>query len=166
MWGDIEQYFRSSPKRREVASLFLMLGLSCNEDLKVYCQEIEVPIKKIADMLGIDRRVVTDTVRDIMANDKMRNVFTNLKPRAFLRDAASALNYGVVEIEASSETVGIVAGVSALIAEEGISIQQAVADDPILFPEPKLTIVTDKKIPPHVFEKILKVNGVKKVSIY
>ncbi|MHC1604670.1 MAG: hypothetical protein ACXQTP_01680 [Candidatus Methanofastidiosia archaeon] len=166
MWKEIEHHFKSSPKRKEVASLFLMLGLSCNEDLKVYCQNIEVPVKKIADMLKMDRRVISETIKDIIAHDKLRSVFTKLEPRAFLRDAAAALDWGVIEIEASSETVGIIAGVSTLIAEEEISIRQAVADDPNLFPQPKLTIVTEKKIPPRLFEKILKIKGVKKVTIY
>ncbi|RZN45374.1 amino acid-binding protein [archaeon] len=166
MWKDIEQHFKSSPKRREVASLLLMLGLSCNDELKVFCQDIEVPVKKIADTLGIDRRVITETVRDIMADEKLRGVFSELKPRAFLRDAASALDLGVVEIEAVPETVGIVAGVSSIIASEGLSIRQVVADDPDLFPSPKLTIVTDRKMPPYLLEKILKIHGVRKVSIY
>jgi hypothetical protein len=166
MWKDIEQYFRSSPKRREVASHMLMLGLSCNDELKVFCQDIEVPVKKIADTLGIDRRVITETIRDIMADDTLRGVFTELNPRAFLRDAAGALDLGVVEIEAVSETVGIVAGVSSIIAAEGLSIRQVVADDPDLFPSPKLTIITDRKMPPHLLEKILKIQGVRKVSIY
>ena len=165
MWKDIDECFSSS-KRKEIATLFLILGLSCKDDNKVYCQDIEVPIKKIADSMGIDRRVVHGTVKDILAHERLRQVFKGLKPRAFLRDSAAALNWGVIEIEASSETVGIVAGVSTLIAGEGISIRQVVADDPNLFSQPKLTIVTEQKIPPHLYEKILDVEGVVKVSIY
>ncbi|HPR42264.1 MAG TPA: hypothetical protein PK718_06950 [Candidatus Methanofastidiosa archaeon] len=165
MWKDMEECFSSS-KRKEIATLFLILGLSCRDDRKVYCQDIEVPIKKIADSMGIDRRVVNETVKDILANDRLRQVFGGLKPRAFLRDSAAAMDWGVIEIEASSETVGIVAGVSSIIADEGISIRQVVADDPNLFPQPKLTVVTEQKIPPQLYEKILAVKGVKKVSIY
>lgn len=166
MWDYIEECFRSSPKRKEIASLFLVLGLSCRDDNKVYCQDIEVPVKKIADSIGIDRRVVNETVKDIMSHEKLRHVFGGLKPRAFLRDSAAALDWGVIEIEACSETVGIVAGVASLIAGENISIRQVVADDPNLFPQPKLTIVTEQKIPSELFERILEIEGVLKVSIY
>jgi len=165
MWEDLEVHFSSS-KRKEIATLFLILGLSCRDDNKVYCQDIEVPIKKIADSMGIDRRVVHETVKDILSNERLKQIFAGLKPRAFLRDSATAMNWGVIEIEACPETVGIVAGVSTLIANEGLSIRQVVADDPNLFPQPKLTIVTEQKIPPHLYEKILDVDGVIKVSIY
>ena len=166
MWNDITYYFKSSPKRLEVASLFLLLGLSVKDTGKVYCQDIEVPQKKIADTLGLDRRVVTETVKDILAQDTLRAVFSALQPRAFFRDAAPSMGWGVVEIEASSESVGIVAGVAALVAQENISIRQVVADDPSLNPQPKLTLITEQKIPPRLLEEILKVRGVRKVSIY
>ncbi|MBN1786376.1 MAG: amino acid-binding protein, partial [Candidatus Methanofastidiosa archaeon] len=100
MWDDIEECFKSSPKRKEIASLFLVLGLSCRDDNKVYCQDIEVPTKKIADSMGIDRRVVHETVKDILGNERLRRIFTGLKPRAFLRDSAAALDWGVIEIDA------------------------------------------------------------------
>jgi len=166
MWKDIERYFKSSPKRREVASLFLMLGLSVRGDGKVYCLDIEVPHTKIADTLGIDRRVIRETITDILEDNHLRGVFSALQPRAFMRDAAGALGWGVIEVEASSESVGIVANVATIIAAENISIRQVVADDPLLYPAPKLTIVTEQKIPPHLLEDILRVPGVRKVSIY
>ncbi len=166
MWNDITYYFKSSPKRREVASLFLRLGLSVRENGKVYCQDIEVPQKKIADTLGLDRRVVNEAVRDILSHDTLKAVFSALQPRAFFRDAALPMGWGVVEIEASSENVGIVAGVAALVAQENISIRQVVADDPSLNPQPKLTLITEQKIPSRLLEEILKVRGVRKVSIY
>jgi len=166
MWDEMERLFRSSPRRMDVASRLLMLGLSCNDDLRIFCEDIEVPVKKMADTMGVDRRVVTATIEDLMGNATLRPVFLSLRPRAFLRDAAKAIDWGVVEVEASPETVGIVAAISSIIAEYGLSIRQVVADDPNLYPAPKLTIITGERIPPELLELFLGVKGVKKISIY
>jgi len=53
-----------------------------------------------------------------------------------------------------------------LIAQEGIAIRQAVADDPDLTPEPKLTLVVEKEPSGEILQKILKIPGVVKVSTY
>jgi predicted regulator of amino acid metabolism with ACT domain len=39
-------------------------------------------------------------------------------------------------------------------------------DDPELSPEPKLTLIVEKKIPGELISKLLKITGVAKVSVY
>jgi len=63
-------------------------------------------------------------------------------------------------------TVGILAGLSTIIAAARISIRQALVDDPELDPEPRLTLVTEKKIAGDLIPRILEVKGVEKVSVY
>jgi len=73
----------------------------------------------------------------------------------------------VVEITPEDpKIVGILANAASIIAEEGISIRQALTDDPELSPEPKLTLIADRKIPGSMIPKFLKVKGVAKVSVY
>jgi predicted regulator of amino acid metabolism with ACT domain len=61
---------------------------------------------------------------------------------------------------------GILAGAAQAIARRGISIRQAVADDPDLHPEPKLTIITEKPIPGDIIPELLRIEGVNKVVVY
>jgi len=39
-------------------------------------------------------------------------------------------------------------------------------DDPELSPEPKLSLIVEKKIPGELIPKFLKINGVVKISVY
>ncbi len=166
MWNKVERYFGNHPIRKKVAALFLMYGLSIKDNEKVYCNEVEISYTSIARALDIDRRVVKETVRMILKNEELSSVFKNLSSVAFYNEVAKRMHFGVVEIYAEASTIGIVAKVSAMISQENISIRQIVADDPTLFPEPKLTIITEKKVPGELLDHFLNVEGVKRVSIY
>ncbi|HDN81876.1 MAG: regulator [Methanomicrobia archaeon] len=166
MWNKVERYFDNLPIRKKVAALFLTYGLSIKEDEKIYCNEVEVSYTSIARAVGVDRRVVKETVRMILRNEELSTVFKNLSSVAFYNEVAKRMHFGVVEIYAEASTVGIVAKISTMIAQENISIRQIVADDPTLFPEPKLTIITGKKVPGELLDQFLSVKGVKRVSIY
>ncbi len=166
MWIKIEHYFEEFPIRKKIAALFLMYGFRIGNDEKIYCNDIEIPYTSIARALNIDRRVVKETVRMILKNEELSVVFKNLNSIAFYNEVAKKMHFGVIEIYADASTVGIVAEVSSMIAKENISIRQIVADDPTLFPEPKLTVITEKKVPGELLDKFLSVKGVKRVSIY
>jgi predicted regulator of amino acid metabolism with ACT domain len=73
----------------------------------------------------------------------------------------------VVEITPiNAKTPGILAKSASLIADKGISIRQAIVDDPELSPEPRLVFITEKKIPGELIPKFLKIHGVAKVAVY
>ncbi len=77
------------------------------------------------------------------------------------------MDFGVVEITpVDAKTPGILAKASSLIADKNISIRQAIVDDPELSPEPKLLLITEKKMPAELIPEFLKIKGVSKVSIY
>jgi hypothetical protein len=61
---------------------------------------------------------------------------------------------------------GILARSARILAENGLSIRQAIVDDPEQSPEPKLTLIAEKKIPGELIPRLLKVKGVAKVSVY
>lgn len=167
MWSKVQEYFKEHPTRLRVARLILELGFRIGEDGKIYCGPVEIPPIRIARACEVDRRVVNVTVMMILVNPTLRNVFMNIKPSGpFFRDIAKQFGFGVIEITADPKTVGIIARVTTLIADERISIRQIVADDPELFPEPKLTIITEKEVPGRLIPKFLRVPGVKRVSVY
>ncbi|MDI9620208.1 MAG: amino acid-binding protein [Candidatus Nezhaarchaeota archaeon] len=166
MWGIIVKKFEGSPAKLKVAKLLVENGFRVGEGSKVYCGDVEIPDTKIAKVLDVDRRVVRDTVKFIMNDEILRGVFTKLRPAgALLRDVATLLSYGVLEIRAKPDAVGIIASVADILAKAGISIRQIHAEDPDLNPDPKLIIITEKPVPGELIPEILKVPYIKSVTI-
>jgi len=167
VWRQISERLEDYPGRQKVARALVELGLSVREGTKIYCGGIELSDVKIARHLGVDRRTVRDTAQLISTDSVLKSVFERIRPAGpFLADAAKFLGYSVIEIYADSHTVGIVAQAAALIAQENIAIRQAVADDPDLSPEPKLTLVVEKEPSGTILQKMLKIPGVTKISAY
>ncbi len=167
MWRQISDRLKEYPGRQKVARAFVELGLSIKEGNKIYCGGIELSDVKIARCLDVDRRTVRDTAQLISADPILQPVFEKLRPAGpFLADVARFLGYSVIEIYADPHTVGIVAQAASLIAQENIAIRQAVADDPDLTPEPKLTLVVEREPSGTILQKMLKITGVVKISTY
>ncbi len=96
-----------------------------------------------------------------------QNVFSQLRPTCHRRDVATIMQWGVIEIIPKDFSMpGILAEVTAIIADNKISVRQAIVDDFELSDEPRLFIVTEKQIPGTLIPKIRKAKGVKAVLIY
>jgi hypothetical protein len=166
MWKEIEAMLHEKPERLVVARFVLEHGLRVSGE-KVYCGKVEIPAKKIADALGVDRRTVGRTARMLHENPRLKDIFTNMQPTFSLKGIAKFLGFGVIEIFVQDASKpGILAACAKVIAEEDISIRQAFADDPDLSPEVKLTIITESPVPGSVYEKLHKLAFVEHVSIY
>jgi predicted regulator of amino acid metabolism with ACT domain len=166
MWKKIKSFFENSPSQLKVAKLLVETGLRIGNNGRIYCGEIEIPATKIATSLNVDRRVVKDMAQAILKTKELKHLFTNLKPAGpLLRDVAQYLGYGVVEIRASPESVGIIAEATTLIANRGISIRQILAEDAEIYPDPKLTIITEKPVPGEMLSRFLKISTVRQVTI-
>jgi len=167
MWDRVAKYLESYPERLAVAKILIRNGLRV-KDGKIYCDEIMIPALRVSRAAGVDRRTVTETVRMIEKDPELRVIFGSIRPAGTsLREIARYLNLGVVEITpVDAKTPGILAHSASVIAEESISIRQAIVDDPELTPEPKLTLIAERKIPGELIPKLLKVKGVSKVSVY
>ena len=166
MWKKIAKYFNQYPKRRKLAQKLLEYGLKVSDN-KIYCGEIELSDSKIARALNIDRRIITSTIKTITEKKDLQKMFSKLKPTCHLKDAAPEMNWGVIEIIPSDpSTPGIIADVAKIIADNNISIRQAIVDDFELYEEPRLFIVTEKQIPGILISKIRNAKAVKAVLIY
>lgn len=134
---------------------------------KVFLGAIEIPNAKIARAVGVDRRTVSETITMISQDSRLHAIFSELEPAgASLKRNAKNLGFGVVEITAEDPTtVGILAGASKLLADAGISIRQALVDDPELDPDPKLVLIGEKIVPGELIPEILKIKGVARVSV-
>ncbi len=167
MWERIRVLFETHPERLQVARFLLRNGLSVKGD-KIYVNEVEVPTLKVARVVGVDRRTVNETIRTINVDKEIKLIFSKLESAGpSLRAVAKQIGLGVVEITADNPNeIGILANAARVLAEHGISIRQALVDDPEMNPDPKLTLIGDRVIPGRAIPRILKIRGVAKVSVY
>jgi len=166
MWDLLTRYFQRYPAQSRVAQLLLRQGFSVRED-GVYAGEVSIPDTSLARACGVDRRIISATIDTIRREPELMRVYTRLQPTCMLKDAAPVLRWGVIEIvPADAHKPGILAHVAGIIAQRGISIRQAIVDDPELVEEPRLYIVTESQIPMDVIADIKNGPGVKSVVIH
>jgi predicted regulator of amino acid metabolism with ACT domain len=167
MWNSIKKYLEGYPERLKVARVLVENGLSVRNG-GIYLNEIEVPPIRIARVAEVDRRTVNETLTAINANRELRLIFESLRSAGHsLKEVAKHLDLGVVEITpVDAKIPGILANCAVILANNGLSIRQAIVDDPELSPEPKLSFIVEKRIPGELIQKFLDVNGVEKVSVY
>jgi len=167
MWNSLKKHFEGYPERLRVVRVLVENGLSAR-DGEVYLNQIEIPPVRIARVAGVDRRTVNETLNTIKANRELRMIFEEMRSAGHsLKEIAKPLNLGVVEITpVDAKTPGILARSATILAKAGLSIRQAIVNDPELSPEPKLTLIVEKKIPGELIAELLKVEGVAKVAVY
>jgi len=167
MWSSIRKYLEGFPERLKVARVLVENGLSVRNG-KIYLNEIEIPPVRVARVAGVDRRTVKETLNAIKANRELRLIFEEIRSAGHsLKEIAKHMSLGVVEITPVDARIpGILANAAMVLAKNGLSIRQAIVDDPELSPEPKLTLIAEKKIPGELIPEFLRINGVAKVSVY
>lgn len=165
MYAYIEDAFIRFPMRSKVAESMLRYGLRVDEYARIYCADIEISPSKMARALNIDRRVVIETAEMIAKYQELYEIFSTLRPTAIISGPAKKLGFDVLEIEAEPHARGIISEVTSIIANAKISIRQIVADDPDMYPNPKLTIILNKSLPGNAFSKIKNLKNIKKLSI-
>src|SRR6266550_3450683 len=84
-----------------------------------------------------------------------------------LRDVAPLMNWGAIEIvPTNASKPGILAGVTSIIAQAGISVRQVIMDDPEIVDDPHGFIVTEAPVPERLLPMIKQVDGVKSVVLH
>ena len=152
----LEDFFSRARGRRAVAVELLRLGLKVDARGKIYAGNIELAPAKIARAIGVDRRVVIETAKEIGKDEKLLHIFFRLEPRAFMGNAARELGFDTIEMRSNPHKKGVVAAVSSILAADGVSIRQVISDDPEIYPDPVLTIIADGKLKPKTIDKIKK----------
>ncbi len=165
MYPILEDAFLRYPMRKKVAEIMLMQGLRVDKKGRIYSGNIEMSPVKIARALDVDRRVVLETAAMIADVPELFGIFESLAPTSFIRGVARHLGFEVLEIEAEPHAVGIVSAVSKAIADAKISIRQIVSDDPDIYPNPKLTIVVEKRLPGSAIAQLRGLKQIRRISI-
>ena len=165
MFDEIMEKFEGSPSQQAVIRLLLERGFSVNNEGRVVSGGIEIPYTGIAREIDVDRRVVDSTTDAIRSDPELRRIFENISAIPSLRDLAPVLDLTVmtVEVDAADES-GIVATVTELIADYGISIRQIISEDPEFTDEPRLHVITDEDISGELLLSIRELPFVRRVE--
>lgn len=166
MAGDSRQVQRF-PAQEKVIRLILQRGFQVNDQARVVSGQIEIPHAQIAKELEVDRRVVDTTAQAIRDDEVLWKVFRNVRSMIYLGEVAPILGLGVIEITpVNAAKTGLLGDVARTVAKNGLSIRQAVSDDPYFVENPKLTIITEGKIPGELVTLLKEIEGVKRVTVY
>jgi hypothetical protein len=165
MFDEILEKFEGSPSQQAVIRLFLERGFSVNEEGRVVSGGIEIPYTGIARELDVDRRVVDSTTDAILDDPDLKRIFTNISSVPSLMDLAPVLDLTVltVEVDAADEA-GIVAEVTGILADHGVSIRQVLSEDPEFTDDPKLYVITDAELPGELLVEIRELGYVRRVG--
>ncbi len=166
MFDEIMGKFEGSPSQQAVIRLLLERGFSVNDEGRVVSGGIEIPNTQVAREIGVDRRVVDSTTSAILEDEELRLVFQNISQIPSLMDLAPVIDLSTLTIavrDAGKE--GIVATITGLLAENGISIRQTVSEDPEFTDEPRLYIVTDEPVPGDVLNELRELPFVRKLEL-
>ncbi len=143
----IEEQFAGQRAKLRVVTEMLKLGLRVDERGFLYCGSIELAPAKVARALSVDRRVVIETMKEIASDKELFQVFSGLVPIANVAGSARLFGHDVIEIEADPDSLGVVAKVAGVLARHNVKIRQIIADDPELYPEPRMHVVVEGKLP-------------------
>jgi len=114
-----------------------------------------------------DVRVVKSVIDNITGDKELSKIFSNLKSTLHLGQVGPTIGLGEIVIEAfDAREPGIIHEVSEVLARHGISIRQAIGDDPDFVKDPKLYVITDSPVPSEVIPEIKKSRKIRGVTIY
>ncbi len=156
MLGSVEERFAGQRAKLKVVNSMLRLGISVDAKGCLFCGPVALAPAKMARALSVDRRVVIQTAKDIANDPKLLPVFSALTPIVNVSKAAKFFGHDVIEINADPNTVGLVAKVSGILARHKIGIRQIITDDPDLYPEPKMSVVVEGKLPQKTISELRK----------
>ena len=167
MWQEILNKFKRFPAQEKVIRLILQRGFQVNDRGRVVSGAIEIPHAQIAKELDVDRRVVDTTAMAVREDEGLWKIFRNVRSMTFLGEVAPILGLGVIEIiPVNAAKTGLLGDVASAVARTGLSIRQAVSDDPYFVEDPKLTIITEGKIPGDLVGLLMEIDGVRRVTVY
>jgi predicted regulator of amino acid metabolism with ACT domain len=154
MLKKIQQLFMNQPAKAKLVDLMLRTGIHVSSDGLFYAGPVELSATKIGRALAMDRRVVTEAGKEIASDHYLLGIFGSLEPRAYLEKIAPIMGWDVIKIHANAASVGVVSKVTSVLADDGILVRQAIADDPELYPNPELTLMIKGKLKGKTIERL------------
>ena len=166
MWPSIRKQFERQVVRPEIVRKMIECGMRISEDEKIYVDDVEVDYTAVAKALDVDRRVVKSTAQQIRRNRYLYSLFSKTRPLGTsLVDVVSHLGYTAVVIEADPKSPGVMAGVAEILSRHGMVVRQAVAEDPEMVPDAKMTLVVEGQLTGQAIEELNGLRVVRSIKI-
>ncbi|MDV3277369.1 MAG: hypothetical protein LYZ69_02740 [Nitrososphaerales archaeon] len=168
MWPAIRKQFDRQIVRADIVKKMIECGMRVSEggDTKIYVGDVEVDYSAVANALDVDRRVVKQTVEQIKKNAFLYSIFSKTTPLgSSVVNAVSALGYTAIIIEADPRSPGVMSAVTAVLSNHGLVVRQALADDPDMVPDAKMTLVVEGHLPGEAMEELNQLKNVKSIKI-
>ena len=166
MWHKILEHFSDSPSQAMVVAFLAENGFGVTEDGKIACNGIPVAATRVAQKVGVDRRVIDMTVNRILENQELASIFLNMRATPDISLLAEHLGlYPITIIPKNAKEEGIIGATVAILSAERISLRQIFVTDPYLSEEPKLVIVAEQPTPPQVIRALRDLPSVKMIIL-
>lgn len=161
MWPRIKQEFSRQTVRPDVVRVMIECGMRVSNDEKLWVGGVELDYSAVARAADVDRRVVKQTVEQIRGNRYLYSIFSKTRPLGTsLLDLVEVLGYSAIVIEANPKSPGVMAGVAEILSRHGMVVRQAVAEDPDMVQDAKMTLVVAGQLTGQAMEEL---NGLKNV---
>jgi predicted regulator of amino acid metabolism with ACT domain len=166
VWPNIRKQFERQVVRPDVVRKMIECGMRVSEDDKIYVDDVEVDYSAVARAVDVDRRVVKQTVEQIRENRYLYSLFSKTRPLGTsLVDLVRELGYTAIVIQADPKSPGIMAGVAEILSRHGMVVRQAVAEDPEMVPEAKMTLVVEGQLTGQAIEELNALKVVRSIKI-
>lgn len=166
MWVNVRKQFQRQVVRPEIVRKFIECGMRVGKNDRIYVGDVEVGYTAISKALSVDRRVVKQTVQQIRSNRYLNSVFSKTMPLGTsLVDLVSELGYTAVVIEANPKSPGVMAAVAEILSRHGNVVRQAVAEDPEMVPNAKMTLVVEGQLSGQAIEELNGLEVVRSIKI-
>jgi len=166
MWANVRKQFERQVVRPEIVRKMIQCGMRVSEDEKIYVDDVEVDYSAVARALDVDRRVVKQTAQQIRRNRYLYSLFSMTRPLGTsLVNLVSQLGYTAIVIEADPKSPGVMAGVAEILSRHGMVVRQAVAEDPEMVPEAKMTLVVEGQLTGQAMEELHSLKVIRSIKI-
>jgi uncharacterized protein len=166
MWPNVRKQFARQVVRPEIVRKMIECGMRVSEDEKIFVADVEVGYSAVARAVNVDRRVVKQTVQQIRRNRYLFSLFSKTRPLGTsLVDLVPQLGYTAIVIEADPKSPGVMAGVAEILSRHGMVVRQAVAEDPEMVPQAKMTLVVEGVLSGQAMEELHGLRVVRSIKI-
>jgi len=166
VWQNIRKQFERQVVRPDVVKKMIECGMRVSDDEKIYVGDVEVDYMAVARAADVDRRVVKQTVHQIRENRYLYSLFSRTRPLGTsLVGLVNQLGYTAIVIEADPKSPGVMAGVAEILSRHGMVVRQAVAEDPEMVPEAKMTLVVEGQLTGNAIDELQSLNVVRSIKI-
>jgi predicted regulator of amino acid metabolism with ACT domain len=166
VWANVRKQFERQVVRPDVVKKMIECGMRVSDDEKIYVDGVEVDYSAVARAVDVDRRVVKQTVEQIRRNGYLYSLFSKTRPLGTsLVDLVRELGYTGIVVQADPKSSGIMAAVAEILSRHGMVVRQAVAEDPEMVPEAKMTLVVEGELTGRAMEELHSLKVVRSIKI-